>query len=303
MVDGKSLLYALREELNESSTSGWLDTRSSYRFLYQAAIAFVKRTQCLRNEQTITTVASQAGYTLQADFIEMYLKDTDNELFLKYNDGTSDYFLKFKDYEDIVYENQTTAVSIPDNFTIIDDATKDTRLSSTVTSDGDASGGECTLTDSNADFSDVSAGDIVHNTTDGSDGIVLSKTSSTALVVALFGGTDNEWDTNDDYVIQPQARLKIVLTPPPSASSHTVTVYYIQRPAPVYSDYGIYRIPAEHLESLVEFAAFKYKMREEKPAFAEKFLRYWDLKVRSSAHSLDNAFNRKGFSVNWKKKG
>lgn len=302
MIDGKSLLYALREELNEDSSSSWLDTRSSYTFLYQAAVAFVKITRCMKNEQEITTVADQSGYTLNADFMRMYLKNTDNELYLKYNDGTSDHFITFKDYEDIVYENQTSSKSVPDRFTIIDDATIDTRLSSTVTSDGDASGGECTLTDTAADFSDVSAGDMVHNTTDGSDGIVLSKTSSTALVTALFEGTDNEWDTNDAYVIQPQARLKIVLSPPSSTSSHTVTVYYIQRPAPVYSDYGIYRIPAEHLESLTEFAAFKYKRRDAEPDFAREFLRYWDLKVRGSAYELNNTFNRKGFSVTWKKK-
>ena len=49
----------------------------------------------------------------------------------------------------------------------------------TTTSAGAAVGGASTLTDTGGDFSDVSPGDIVHNTTDGSDGIVLSKTSST----------------------------------------------------------------------------------------------------------------------------
>ena len=75
---------------------------------------------CLRNEQSITTVAEQASYTLNANFLEMYLRDQDNDLYIKYNDGTTDYFLKFKDYEDIIYENQTSSVTIPDHFTIID---------------------------------------------------------------------------------------------------------------------------------------------------------------------------------------
>ena len=107
MVDGKSALRALRELLNENSTSGWLDTRSSYRFLYQAAMEFVRRTQCLKNTQSITTVADQASYTLNADFMEMYLRTKENKLYLKYNDGTSDYFIEFKKYQEIIYENNT----------------------------------------------------------------------------------------------------------------------------------------------------------------------------------------------------
>ena len=302
MVDGKSLLRNLRELLNESTTSEWLDTRSSYSFLYQAAVEFVRRTQCLKNEQSITTVASQSGYTLNADFMEMYLKDKENELYVKYNDGTNDYFIKFKDYEDIIYENNTTAKSIPDFFTIIDDSTKDTRLSSTTTSAGTSSGGECTLTDTTADFSDVSAGDVVHNTTDGSDGVVLSKTSSTALVTALFDGTDNDWTLGDAYVIQPQARLKIVFDPAPSTASHTATIYYIQRPVPVYSDYGIYRIQSQYLLALVYYAIALYEYRDDEPLVSNKMYQAFDREVRHASAGLNRSLNRRGFGYNPKKK-
>ena len=303
MVDGKSLLKALGELLNENSTSGWLDTRSSYRFLYQSAMEFVRRTQCLKNEQSIATVANQTGYTLNADFMEMYLRTKDtHELYIKYNDGTSDYFIKFKKYQEIVYENNTTAKSIPDFFTIIDDSTKDTRLSSTTTSAGASSGGECTLTDSTADFADVSPGDIVHNTTDGSDGVVLSKTSSTALVTALFDGTDNDWTSGDDYVIQPQARLKIVFDPAPSTSSHTATVYYIERPDPVYSDYGIYRIQSQYLQALVYYAAALYEYRDDEINSNSRFMQFFDREVRQASAGLNDAFERKGYTTNWKKR-
>lgn len=263
---------------------------------------FVRRTQSLKNEQTITTVADQASYTLNADFLQMYLMDQDNELYIKYNDGTSDFFLKFKEYQDIIYENQTSSIPIPDHFTIIDDSVTDTQLSSTTTSAGASSAGESTLTDSSADFSDVSPGDIAHNTTDGSDGIVLSKTSSTALVTALFGGTDADWTSGDSYVIQPQARLKIVLAAPPSTSSHTITVYYIERPAPVYSDYGIYRIQSQYLQAIVFYAAWLYKYRDEEPNVGDRLFQYFDSEVRKASVTLNAALNRKGYSVGWKKR-
>lgn len=298
MVDGLSLLRSLRELLNESSTSEFLDTRSSYEFLWQAAIEFVDRTNCLRNEQSITTVADQAGYTLNANFLKLYLKDSSNKFYLKYDDDSTEHFVNHRDYEDVIFGNQTTSQSIPNYFSIIDDSTKDTQLSSTTTSVGASSGGQATLTDSTADFADVSAGDIVHNTTDGSDGVVLSKTSSTALVTALFGGTDDDYTSGDSYVIQPQARFKLIFDPPPSTASHTATLYYIERPAPVFSDYGIYRISSTYLNDLVEYAAFKYKYRDREPGFGDKFFQHWDRKVRHSGHSLNQAFLRRGFKVN-----
>ncbi len=299
-MDGKALTRKLRELLDESSTSSWLDTRTSYDYLYEAAIEFVSRTDCLREEQSITTVADQAGYTLNADFIKLYLKNSDNNFYIKYNDGTTNHFIRHRDYEDVIYGDNTTSTTIPNYFSIIDDSTKDTQLSSTTTSAGAASGGEATLTDTAANFADVSPGDIVHNTTDGSDGVVLSKTSSTVLVTALFDGTDDDWTSGDSYVIQPQARFKLVFDPAPSTASHTVTVYYVKRPDPVYSDYRIYRIPTTHLDSLVEYANFKYKLRDSEPGFADRFLTYWDRKVRRSAHTLNKTFVRRGFSMNLK---
>lgn len=300
MVDGKSLLKGLRELLSESSDSEWLDTRTSYSYLYQAAVEFVNRTSCLRNEQSITTVANQKSYILNADFLKLYLKNSSNKYYLKYNDGSTNHFINFRDYEDIIYEDQTTSKSIPDNFTIIDDATKDTRLSSTTTSAGASSGGESTLTDSTADFADVSAGDVVHNTTDGSDGVVVSKTSSTALVTALFDGTADDWTSGDAYVIQPQARVKIVFDPPLSTASHTVTVYYIQRPAPVFSSYGIYRIQSTYMQALIFYAAYLYKYRDSKSNTGDRYYQYFDNEIRKSGAVLNSTFRRRGWHINLK---
>jgi len=301
-MDGKSLLYDLRQILNEGSDSDWLDSRSSYTYLHLAAVEFVDRTESLRATQSITTVADQTGYTLNADFMRLYLRDQEHEYYIKYNDGSSNTFLKFEDYQKIILDDQTTSVSTPERFSIIDDSTLDSQVTGTATSTAASSGGQAILTDTAADFSDVSAGDVVHNTTDGSDGFVLSKTSSTVLVVALFGGTANDWTSSDAYVIQPQGRLKLVLDAPPSTAGHTVTVEYVQRPPIVASDYGAYRIQSHYQQALVQYAVFLYKYRDREANFGDSLFVFFDREVRRSASSLNKALGRQGFRVNWKKR-
>jgi len=301
-MDGITALYRLRQLLNEDANSAFLDTRTSYDFINSAAVEFVERTKCLKSSQAITTVASQAGYTLNADFLSLYLKDRNNQYYCKYNDGGSSYsdFIYWKDYEDIIIEDNVDAVSRPSDFTIIDDATLDDQLTGTCTSAGVLSGGQAILTDSAADFSDVSAGDTIHNTTDGSMGIVLSKTSSTVLVTALFGGTENDWDSSDAYVLQPQGRLQLRLDPPPSTAAHTITVYYAQRPQPVYSNYGVYRFQPQHMEAILKYAAFNYQYRDQDPNFGDAYFQHWERALRQSADMLNSTFQRNRIKVNMK---
>lgn len=299
-MDGSTALYRLRNLLNEDANSAFLDDRTSYDFINAAANEFVQRAKALKSSQAVTTVASQRGYTLNADFLELHLRDRQNKLYLPYNDGSSSNseFIYWKDYEDLILEDNITAVSKPSHFTIIDDTTLDSQVTGTATSAGALSGGQSTLTDSAADFSDVSAGDIVHNTTDGSDGIVLSKTSSTVLVTALFSGTENDWDSSDAYIIQPQGRLQLQFDPPPSTGSHTLTVHYIQRPAPVYSDYGVFRFQPQHMDAILKYAAFNYKYRDQDPNFGDAYYQHWDRQLREANHGLNKSFNRKRLKVN-----
>ena len=207
-------------------------------------------------------------------------------------------------YEDVIKDDNTSSVSIPSHFTIIDNATLPTQETGTATSDGDASGGQCTLTDTAATFetSLVSAGDIVHNTTDVSDGVVLSVTSETALVCALFGGTGNDWDTDDAYVIQPQGRIQIQFEPPPSTADHTVTVYYIQRPAPVFSDYGVYRFQSQYARPILAYAWWLYKYKDREPNYGDKFFLIFERAVKQAARALNNTYRRQGYKVNLKKR-
>ena len=297
-MPGKTYNYKLRQLLNEDADSAFLDTRTSYDYLWEAAIEFNARTNFLKSTQEITTVADKTGYALNADFMKLYLKDSNNEFYIKYNDGSNNTFLNWKEYEDIVYSDNTTSQSIPDYFSIIDDQSLDSQVTGTATSAGALSGGQAILTDTSADFSDVSAGDIVHNTTDGSDGIVLSKTSSTVLVTALFGGSVDEWTVSDSYVIQPQGRLQLILDPPPSTDGHTIIVYYVQRPTPIYSDYGTYRFPSQYMDGLVKYAAFLYKFRDREPNFGNAWYKIFDRQVRMAADSVNKSLLRRDFKMN-----
>lgn len=301
-MDGKTLLRELRQLINEASDSAYMDNKLSYELLWQAATEFVDRTNALSTTQSITTVANQAAYTLSADFLKLYLSNNNNDLYIKYNNGSDDTFPILRDKERVIYQNSTASVDIPSFFYLEDEPTLNSRISSTASAAGARTAGEATLTDASSStrFANVSAGDVVHNTTDGSVGYVVSKTSNTALVTALFDGTDNDWTNADAYVIQPQGRLRVVLEQPPSTASHTVTVYYIQRPAPVFSDYGMYRFPTQHLRAILYYAAWLYKYRDRTPDFGDKFFKYFDNYVRRGAVSVKNNFNRYNFKVSFK---
>ena len=299
-MDGLTLQRKLSEVINEDlSTSGYLDARTSYEYLWEAATKFIDATRCCTTTQSITTVADQAAYTLSHDFGSLYMTDDYNRPYLKYNDGSNNHFIFYDDKEEVIYANQTTSVSIPSGFYIDDKTLSSTQETGTTTSDGAASAGECTLTDSGASFTDnVTPGDVVHNTTDGSTGYVLSVTSDTALVTALFGGTANDWTSGDAYVVNYQPRFKLTFDPPPSTAGHTVTVYHTENPDPVFSDYGTYRIPDKYINAIVKFAAFNYKYRDDNPNFGNAWYLQWDRDVKEAARRLNSTLRRKEIKVN-----
>ncbi len=302
-MDGKSLTNGLAALINETvSSSDFLDSRASYDFIYEAACEFAMRTRALTKTQAITTVADDDEYDLNTDFMGLYLRDSQNRYTLKYNDGTTDYFLPFRPYEAVYYANQTTSALIPSNFSLNDNPTLTDRITGTATSAGALSNGECTLNDSSAPFAAVKVGDDVHNTTDGSDGVVISVTSTSAIVTALFGGTDNDWDSSDAYVIVPQGRKQLILDPPPSTAGHTATLYYIQKPDPVYSPYRAYRFDRQYRPALIKYAAWLYKYRDSEPNFGDAFYKYWDAQCRKAANSEHKSLDKLSMRVNMMKR-
>lgn len=307
-MDGRTLLRDLRILLQEQSTSTWLDTKTSYDYLYQAAIEFVSRTRIQTAKYPIVTVADQSDYKLPADFLQPQLYELNGELspFIKYDDGTNHYFLRYREYDPVILSDNTTSVTIPDTWSVTDVSPDDNVTGSQTETDASQVNGEALLTDTSGLFTTtdvVSVGDAIHNTTDGSSGYVMEVVSGSELYAALFDGSENNWDQGDSYVITPQGKLKLVLDPPPATSGHTVWVYYVQRPAPVYSDFRKYRIPIDYKNALVFYACWLYKNRDREPNYADYEYKYFDEQVRKANVQYGKALNRKGFRVNFMKQG
>lgn len=301
-MDGKTLVNQLYKTIQEDSTSSYIDLRTSYDRIYEAACELVRITRALTSSQSITTVATTSSYTISSDYMYMYMMNDFNEYVIKYSDGSATYWPTFREAQYIKYGDNTTSQNIPDNFGITD-ATETAVLTSTATADGAATFGQCTLTDSTASFlTTVAVGDMVHNSTDGSDGVVLSITSNTAIVTALFGGTADDWTTSDVYAIVPQGRKSMLLDPPSLTSGHTITFDYIQKPDPVYSEIGRYRFNPIYTPALVKYAAWLYKYSDGQPNFGDRWYQYWQQNVRASLSQENKAMNRYSFKTNYQKK-
>jgi hypothetical protein len=283
-MDGWTLLRDVRELLNESDTSLYLSDRTTYDYLYEAACELNRRIYGLTSTQTITTVDGTNTYSLNEDFMGLYIKDIDGRFTLKINDGTSDYWITRSEYSSQYIANNTDEVAIPDTFSI-NDASLASRIVSTATAAGTSSNGECTLTDATAPFTNVSVGDLVHNTTDGSHGVVVAITSTSAVVTALFEGTNNDWTNADAYIITPRGRYQIVLDPTPSTSGYSLYVPYLQKPAPVYSDYRSYRFPEEYRFVLSKYASWLYKYRDREPNYGDAWYKAFDMISREVRQS------------------
>jgi hypothetical protein len=288
-MDGKTITNRMLQLLNELSTSAMINSRVSYDFINDAARDWVIKTECLTNEATLTTVASQTEYVLPADYLGLYLKQ-DNKFFVKYYDTANYIFIYFKEYADIYFENDSTDVDIPSDFTIRDYGSLYAQVTGTASAAGAATGGRCLLTTATDKFENVSAGDQIHNTTDVSDGVVLSKVDSKNIYIALFGGTGNDITNADAFVIQPRGRLMLVLNPPPDDAGDSVYVPYLQAPDPVYHDYGVFRINFDYTEAFANYAAWRYKYKDKAFDFGDKFYASYLNEVNKYRRQTPKAF-------------
>ena len=307
-MDGYSLQRKLREMLGESATSDFISTQLSYDYIYEAVLEFVKRTVLLTTTQSITTIADTQTYNINPDYLTLYLRDIRsqyNPYYLKYNDGTTDTFIQQKAYESIIFDNNTTSKSPPDYFTVVEQ-TQLSLISGTASSNGAINTpytGECYLYDvsSTSKFANVAVGDRIRNETDGSEGYVIVKDSNTKLTCAMLGGTDNDFDSSDSYVIFPQQRYKLYFDPATSDASHTITLYYIQKPIPVYSYNRRYPLNQIYELPIIQYAAFLYKYRDREPNYGDSLFKHFELICRQNNMVTRNAKEKRGFRVNMKK--
>ena len=300
-MDGKTLSKKLTDMLNEDfPTSLLYNARTGYEYLNDAATELVNITRSLTSDTTFTTVADQTTYNLPADFLELRLKDDEGRPFMHYSDGTNTSFIYLASEEDVIFDNNETSVLTPGRFYLEDFELTTKTDTGTATSDGDAAAGKCTLTDTRASIETVgvSPGDTIHNTTDSSTGYVLSITSETALVCALFDGTDNEWDSSDAYTIVMQPRMRIVLDPPPSTAAHTITLNgYVRSPSPVYSDYDTFGIKSEFTTALVSYAAWMYKGQDSELDEGDRLFLKWDRQMKQFRGREDAKRGKVGYRV------
>jgi hypothetical protein len=97
--------------------------------------------------------------------------------------------------------------------------------------------------------------------------------------------------------------MKLKLNPPPSTAGHTVTLYYIPTVPPVFSDYGMYRIPLQYINVIIKYAAWLYKYRDREKDFGDSWYKYYDREIRRINSIVNNNYNRNKLKVNLKNRG
>jgi len=301
-MDGLTLSNQLSQLLSEPSTSTWIDMRTTFDYLYEAACEFVRETQCLTNTQTIVPIATVDHYDLNPDYFFLFLTDDQNRFFVKFNDGTNDWMISHREYPAMTYGNQTTPQAIPDSFSIRDCRDLPVNLVGTNTALSTVGYNlESTLTDPSASFlTTVSVGDTIHNTSGNVHGVVLEVPTNTTVITAMFPTIG--WSVSDQYVIIPQGRKELIFSPPFSASGGTITVEYVQRPTPVYSYYRGYRFNHTYGPAIVKYAAWLYKYRDREPQFADLFYKHWDLMLRRYKALEGKSSQRLSWKVNFNKR-
>jgi hypothetical protein len=302
-MDGSTLCRDVRKLLMEGESSEFVDDRLTMDLLWEAAQEINRESQWLTKEYTFSTVVNQTNYHLPYDFQELYMYDSFNYHTIRINNGSGDTFVRWKNFNAIYQDRPFFSGSQPiaNDFSIVD-ADALTNITGIATSNGADSNGESILTDSLAPFANVSVGDIVHNITDSSDGMVIGLISTSQIRTGIYDGTTNDWAINDSYVIVPQHRLDIVLNPAPSVSGYTVYVPYISRPDPVYSLFAKYNFPNMWRYVLTKYAAWMYKYRDKEPNYGDKWYQHYDMSIRQAKRNANRVKERTGFRVNFNKR-
>lgn len=262
-MDGSKLKAIVLDFLDEAGVNdNYAGVREVYENLDWAAAIFVRETGALHDVHEITTEADVQNYPLPPSFLGLYVRDAWDRFIVKYTDGDSTRWPVVVAWEEIWRRNATDSRR-PSQVAIRETPDAEDEETGTATAAGAAAGGECVLTDTTKDFTDtnkVYARSVVHNTDDGSTGYVLAVASETTIRTALFGGTANEWNSGDAYAIEPVNPFQLVLDAPAEDDGHTIEVPFLTMPAPVYSDYGVWRLPLRSCRAICAGAASLFQI-------------------------------------------
>lgn len=270
-MDGKDIIRTILDcaESNELPNNLREDKRILYKLADIAACRWCDLTAYLVKTGSIATVDGTQVYDLPYDFLRVFPRDPNRGRIVRYYDGSVYSFPREVDFEEIFYGNETDEKSYPMEYCIKQAESAPALVTGTVDATGALSVGQTLLNDIAGLFlttNKVNPRDTVHNTTDASDGIVLSVTDASNLQTALFGGAANCWTLGDAYVIQREPLQQLYLDSPSSTTGHAISIPYIAKPAPVYNDYGFWSIPDDACIAICQEALFDYLTRAGKVA-------------------------------------
>ena len=311
-MDGKTARIFTEHLIRAKSKAAVVNHKMMFDLIHLGAEEFVNLVGCLVSSQSITTVADQANYDLNANYLRLYLKTNEKrggDYFIRYTDGSSnDYIVKYQSYQKTVYDNDDTSIDVPGNFTLHQKTSLPDQLTGTTTSAGALSAGQAILTDTGESFETyISSNDVIHNVSKDATGKVLSVTDDENLVTAIFDSDGNavSWDNGDSWVIQPVGRVQLQLVPPPDTASETLTVSYVAKPAPVYSDYGTWNINDVYHKAFCFYAAYlflaEYDIQEGvnvlNTNLGQTYLDQFNIMVHRAKYETDKGLGKKGYSM------
>jgi hypothetical protein len=190
------------------------------------------------------------------------------------------------------------------SFFAISDVNIPERITGTAVLDGIEVGGESKLYTSLETIPGLYQGDSVVNITSNCYGVVLKP--GLPAITAIFDlssrtGEYSSWHVGDQFLIQPQPKYQIFLDPTPNKSGDVITISYLSKPVPVYSDYGTYPFATGYEEAIVKYAAWLYKYRDSKPALGDPLYIAYEKAMRKGKNVNRKAEGVVGFRVNWSK--
>jgi len=245
-------------------SEAYITKKRAYECLDLAACIFARDTRALKRETEITTAAEQQEYPLPPSFIDLYMRDADDNFFVRYTGDNNIISWPIQIPPDYIYlMHETTPQDYPPHFSIEDVHAEQALITGAATSPGAAANGRSILEDSTKNFlttNRVCPRDRIYNNTAGAEGMVLSVIDATHLYTALFSGNNiEEWDASDTYTIIPATAALIKLAYPSLTAGHKIAVPYVSLPSPVFWDLGAWTYPERVCKAITSGAAALFK--------------------------------------------
>lgn len=282
---GKRLTEEFLDAIDTKELSeGFITQKRAYECLDLAAAIYVRETRSLHKTINITTVAEQQEYPLPPDFIDLYMRDNNDKIFLRYTNGDGEVSWPVMAPEEHIYRlDYSEPAENPACFAIVNNENEPALITGAADVAGAAVTGRCILQDNDRLFLTthrVWPRDLIYNHTDESWGYVLGVIDATHLYTALFSGTNNDWTGADTYTIIPGYKQLLKLDAPSLTAGHTIAVPYVSMPAPVFWELGSWNFPERVCRAIVSGGAALFKTSKTEYKEAESLGALFDAEVK-----------------------